>query len=407
MEFLNKPLAYFIQIIKHSVLLLSLMIFITVKGKSQSSIDTILASIVKNNKSIQANIQYWETRKLQYKVGLAPTNPQVEYDYLVGRPDNAGNQTEVTAFQSFDFPSAYIKRKQLSEKQVTQAEQHIISKRQDILMEAKKVCIELVYRNKLLKEITIRKNSGETLLKSFEAKLNKGDGNILDVNKARLQLISINYEFQENVSVISQLNSQLTSLNGGEAIILSDTVYFVLPDIPTFEELEAQFEAADPLRQILEQEKLIAQKEIELSRALSYPKFEAGYHYQGILGQKYNGIHTGISIPLWENKNTVKTQKSKMLFADLELQNHRNEHYYEIKQLYERYKYLMITVNEYQSTLLSLNNIYLLNKSLNSGHISTIEFFTEMNYYATAFNTYLKIEKDYYQTIAELYKFLL
>jgi outer membrane protein, heavy metal efflux system len=259
----------------------------------------------------------------------------------------------------------------------------------------------------LIKEITIRKQSGETVLKNFETKLIKGDGNILDLNKARLQLISINYEFQENVTIINKLKNQLSALNGGQEINFTDTVYFILPEIPTFEQLEAQFEAGDPLRQILEQEKLIAQKEIELSRALSYPKFEAGYHYQGILGQKYNGIHTGISIPLWENKNTVKTQKSKMLFADLELQDHRNEHYYEIKQLYEKYSYLKTTVSEYQSTLLSLNNTYLLNKSLNSGHISTIEFFMEMNYYATALNTYLKIEKEYYQTIAELYKFKL
>lgn len=406
MEFQMKNILNVINRKNHCCLFI-LMLLSSNVAEAQSKIDSVIASVLKNNKTIQADMQYWESRKLQYKTGLSPENPQVEYDYLIGSPSNAGSQTEITASQSFDFPSAYIKRKQLSNQQVSQAEQHLISKRQTVLMEAKSVCIELVYRNKLLKELLQRKINGEVLLKNFETKLDKGDGNILDVNKARLQMISINNEYQENISSINQLNDQLFALNGGLPIEFFDTVYFEIPQIPSFESLEAQYEAADPYRNILEQEKLIAQKEVELSRALSYPKFEAGYHYQGILGQKYNGFHTGITIPLWENRNKVNTQKSKLLYADLELREHKNEHYYEIKQLYEKYGNLKISVNEYQNAFLNLNSIYLLNKSLSSGHISAIEYFMEMNYYATALNTYLKIEREYYQTIAELYKFML
>jgi outer membrane protein, heavy metal efflux system len=389
----------------HYGLIITPLILVTTYVKSQSNMESVIASIHKNNKTIQANVQYWESRKLYFKTGLSPENPQVEYDYLIGTPENAGNQTEITAFQSFDFPSTYIKRKQLSNHQIAQTEKYIISKRQTVLLEAKLVCIELVYRNKLTKELIQRKGNMETILKSFETKLDKGDGNILDVNKSLLQLITINNEYQENISALNQLNDRLVSLNGGNAIDFSDTVYFEVSEIPSFEILETQIEEADPYRHILEYEKTIAQKEMELSRALSYPKFEVGYHYQGILGQNYNGFHSGITIPLWENKNTVKAKKHKMLFADLELQDHRNEHYYEIKQLYEKYTNLKITLSEYQRTLHNLNSTYLLNKSLSSGHISTIEYFMEMNYYATAWNTYLKIEKEYYQTIAELYKF--
>lgn len=406
MEFQMKNILNGINRKNHCCLFI-LMLLSSNVAEAQSKIDSVIASVLKNNKTIQADVQYWESRKLQYKTGLSPENPQVEYDYLIGSPSNAGSQTEITASQSFDFPSAYKKRKQLSNQQVSQAEQHLISKRQTVLMEAKSVCIELVYRNKLLKELLQRKINGEALLKNFETKLDKGDGNILDVNKARLQMISINNEYQENISSINQLNDELFALNGGLPIEFFDTVYFEIPQIPSFESLEAQYEAADPYRNILEQEKLIAQKEVELSRALSYPKFEAGYHYQGILGQKYNGFHTGITIPLWENRNKVNTQKSKLLYADLELRKHKNEHYYEIKQLYEKYGNLKISVNEYQNAFLNLNSTYLLNKSLSSGHISAIEYFMEMNYYATALNNYLKIEREYYQTIAELYKFML
>ncbi len=376
-------------------------------ANAQSQMETVLTDIAKNNKTILASTQFLEAQKLQFKTGLTPANPSVEYDYLVGSPVGAGNQNDFSVTQSFDFPTSYIKKNQLAKQQATQAEIQLTATRQDILLEAKIVCIELVHRNKLQLQLTQIKLNTEKLLSDFQTKLDKGDGNILDVNKAKLQLIEIKKQFQENVSAIAQFNQQLTAFNGGNQINFTDTIYPVPQNIPPFEQLETDYENADPLRKFLEQEKLITQKQLEVSRALWLPKLEAGYHYQGILGQTYNGIHTGISIPLWENKNTVKLQKTKLLFDELNLQDHRNEHYYEIKQLYEKYSNLKIILQEYQTVFATLNNAALLSKALSLGQISTIEYFLEMNYYTTALNNYYQTEKEYHAVIAELFKYQL
>ncbi len=392
---------------KHSFIINILTIFICMNANAQSKIENVLAEISKNNKTIQANVQFWEAQKLQYKTGLAPNNPTAEYDFLKGSPANAGNQNDFILAQQFDFPTAYFKKLQLAKQQTAQAEFELTAARQNILLDAKNVCIELVYRNKLQVQLAQQKQNTEKLLSDFQTKLDKGDGNILDVNKAKLQLIEIKKQYQENLSAISQLNEKLTSLNGGTDIVFADTTYPMPPVIPDFAQLETDYENADPLRKSLEQQKLITQKQLEVSRALWLPKFEAGYHYQGILGQTYNGIHTGISIPLWENKNTIKLQKTKLLFDDLNLQDHRNEHYYEIKQLYEKYSNLKITLHEYQTVFASLNNETLLNKALSLGQISTIEYFLEMNYYTSALTNYYQTEKEYHEVIAELFKYQL
>ncbi len=389
------------------IVVISLILAGGINAIAQSNMESVLSQIAKNNKTIKANTQYWEAQKLHYKTGLTPGNPIVEYDYLTGSSANVGNQTEFTVVQSFDFPTAYLRKNQLSKQQTAMAELQLSATRQDILLDAKKICLELVYRNKLNVQLTQRKQNTDKLLSDFRSRLDKGDGNILDVNKAQIQLIEIRKEYQENISAIIQLNEKLASMNGGNAVSFSDTVYFVLPDIPPFEQLEKEFENADPSRKILEQEKVISEKQVQISRSLSLPKIEAGYHYQGISGQKYNGIHTGISIPLWENRNTVKFQKSKLIFTDLQILDHRNEHYYEIKQLYEKYQNLKITLTEYQNIFQTLNNTVLLNKALAVGHISTIEYFMEINYYTSVFNNYLQIEKEYYEVISELYKFTL
>ncbi|HNC33954.1 MAG: TolC family protein [Flavobacteriales bacterium] len=373
----------------------------------QTTIDSVLVNIAKNNKTIVANTKYWEAKKLEYQTGLTPYNPKVDYDYLIGTPSNAGNQTDFAITQSFDFPTVYARKKQLSNEQIKQAEFQLNANRQEVLLEAKIICIELIYRNKFNSELTTRKQNTEKWLTAFQKSLEKGQGNIMDVNKAKLQLIEINASFQENLSISNQLNQKLTELNGGVPIQFSDTAYSSFEFISDFETLEQEIEANDPVRKYLEQEKVIGQNEVSLSKSLTLPKIETGYHYQSILGQRFNGVHFGLTIPLWENKNIVKTQQAELILNEANLQDHINEHYYDIKQKYERMTNLKITLDEYQTLFSSLNNVELLDKSLSLGQISTIEYFMEMTYYYEALKNYLKTEMEYNKVVAELYKYQL
>lgn len=368
------------------------------------NIDQILLNISKNNKSISAGKQYSDMKKIEFNTGLTLNDPIVEFDYLWGSPADAGNQTELMIAQSFDFPSVYSNKIRLAESQSKQSVYEFGILKQNILLEAKKTCIELIYRNRLSMQLAERRISNEKLTGDFQIKLEKGDGNLPDLNKAKLQLIEINNEYQKNITAINILNQKLTELNGGIPIFLNNTAYPDVSELPDFDKLESEIEASDYARKILEQEKVIAKNSIDLSKSQSLPKFELGYHYQGILGDKYHGIHLGISIPLWENRNKVRLQQSKFLYSDLEIQNHQNEHYYEIKMLYENYLNLKNTIEQYESVFTTLNNTELLNKSLVLGEISTIEYFMEQSYYYNAYDNFLEIEKDYYIVIAELYK---
>ena len=63
---------------------LFLALFSFCLGYSQSNIDKVLSEITKNNKTIQANTQYWNAQKVQHRTGNSLYNPTVEYDYLKG-----------------------------------------------------------------------------------------------------------------------------------------------------------------------------------------------------------------------------------------------------------------------------------------------------------------------------------
>ena len=384
------------------------MSIFAVQVQAQTGLETVLSDIAKNNKTLQTQAKYWDARKLQYNTGITLYDPVVSYDYMRGNPNAiAGNQTDITVVQRFDFPTVYGKRRKLADEQSKQADFTLTANRQQILLEAKKAYIELVYLNKLKGKIEERKTKIEKFLNDFQTKLDKGEGNVLDVNKAKLQLIEINKDYQLNISTINQLIQKLTELNGGIEIAFTETDYPDYPPVPLFEELEKEIENIDPVRKYLEQQKVIAQKQIEVTKAMTLPKLDAGYHYQGILGQNFHGARIGVSIPLWENKNRVKQSQAELSVADVQLDEHINEHYYDIKQLYEKYINLQKTVEDYQNVLSNINSVQLLDKALRFGEITTIQYFLEVSYFYTATNNFLLAEKEYNEVIAELYRYQL
>ena len=88
------------------------------------------------------------TINIKNKTRITVQNPYVEYEKLNDSPANSGNQTDLLLKQSFDFPTAYSKKKQVAELQIEQTDFQLTAIRQDILLNAKQTCIELIYFNK-------------------------------------------------------------------------------------------------------------------------------------------------------------------------------------------------------------------------------------------------------------------
>mgnify|MGYP006133297933 CR=1 FL=1 len=389
---------------KKNIYITCFLILTTVSLKAQNNIENILSDIVKNNKSIISNQQFWEAKKLLYKTGLTPENPKFEYENLRGEN---GNQVDYYIVQSFDFPTAYIKKNQVANRQVSQSNFKEDAFRQDILLKAKQYCLTLIFLNKKQTALENRAENASNIHAAYQQKMTSGDANILDVNKAKLQLLNAENTMRINQSEIDLYNQKLTELNGGVFVLLSNNNYPLTPILPAYETLEAAIEEADPNLKSIHQQNEIDQKKLELSKAMSLPKFEGGFRSQEFAGQKIQGVHLGITIPLWENKNKVKHQKAHLNFNDLQVLEHQNEHHNEIKQLYQKYTSLSIAIDAYKQVMSTVNNNQLLNKALDLGEISSLQYFMELNYYYASYDTFLDLENEYYQVVAELNKYKL
>lgn len=392
---------------KKTIYITLLAMMFGVSLNAQNSINNILIQVEKNNKAILSNKQYWEAQKVKYKSGLNPSNPKVEYEFLSGSPATAGNQTDIFIIQEFDFPTAYIKKNQVANEQVGKIEFEEKKYKQEVLLAAKQLCIELIFLNKRKVELDKRLVLAEQTYTGFKSKFENGDANSIEVSKANLLLINLRNESRLNNSKINQYTQKLIALNGGNEINSVELIYPITSELPDFKILEEEVEKNDPILNSYKQEKEITQKKVELNRAMTFPKLEGGYHAQKILGQSFQGVHFGITIPLWEGKNSVKHQKEQLIFTELLIDDHSTEHYYEIKQLYDKVQSLRLNLNEYGDVLKSLSNNIHLNKSFELGEISSIEYFTELNYFYNTLDGYLQMEREYFMTHARLFKYKL
>lgn len=388
-------------------LIYTLLLILGFQHTKAQSLDSVLNLARLQNKTLKVHKAETDASKMAYRTGLTPENPTAEYEILFGTPKDAGNQQDFAITQRFDFPSSYTYRKQAAIEKIKQADFIVLAKGQELLLNVKLDWLQWIYLNQLNLTYAERLKSVEKLHNAYQKKMNAGDGNILDFNKVKLLLLEIKTQLKRNEQQREQIKQKFVAYTGGSAVAVDAKAYPASPLLPSFEVLDSLIEAGDPLLKIYSAQQTIAAKETALNKALTLPGLQAGYHSQSILGQKYQGVHVGLSIPLWERKNTVKLKKLEQLVAENRTNDHRLEHRQENRVYYQQYEEATYLLGEYKSLLDQLKSEPLLEKALQFGEISVIQYYNEiLSLYKTR-DAYLEYGLLQQQAIARLFKYTL
>ncbi len=372
---------------------------------AQNTVDSVLVEIEKNNTTLSALQKRAEANKLGNKTGIYLANPEVEFNYLWGN-DVIGNRTDFSAKQSFDFPTAYSHKKQIANIKNEQAELEYQKQRKSLLLETRVVCYNLTYYNALEAELSKRLNHAESIANSFKAKFDAGETNILEFNKAQLNLLNLSKEMESLDIERNALLGELSRLNAGVPIEFNASEFQATIISTDFEQWYQQAEQSNPLLNWLKKEIEITEKQVSLSKAMSLPKLQAGYMSESIVGQDFKGLTVGLSIPLWENKNTVKYAKANTVALENMAIDNKVQLYNQLKVLHTKTIELQNSSADYKSKLQSFNNSELLKKALDKGEISLIDYILELSFYYESVNNLLEMERDMNISLAELNQYL-
>jgi outer membrane protein TolC len=368
--------------------------------------DSVLSEVEKNNTTLAAIRKNTDADKIGNRTGIFLQNPEAEFNYLWGDPSSESNRTDFSITQSFDFPTAYTYKNQISNLKNEQAELEYQKQRKSILLQTRMVCIELIYINALKSELTKRLANASQLANSYKSKFETGEAGILEFNKAQITLLNIAKDAEAAEIERNSMLTQLASLNGGIMINFSDSIFPVQIINPEFTQWYTQAEQQNPVLQWIRQEIGISLKHQQLYTALSLPKFYAGYMSENLVGQQFQGLTVGVSIPLWENKNTVKYAKAKTIAIQGVESDARLQFYNEMKSLHAKVISLQESVNDYRNNLKTYTNTDLVQKALDIGEISLAEYLFELTISYESVNKLLEMERNLNKTVAELNRYL-
>ena len=333
-------------------------------------------------------------------------NPEVEFNYLWGNPSSIGNRTDFSIKQSFYFPTAYGYLNQISSIKNEQSELEYRRQQKSVMLQARQVCLELIYTNALKAELSKRLVHAQSIARAYKARFDAGDANILEFNKSQLNLLNLSNQIELLEVERHAALAELTRLNGGVAIDFTGSDFQVLTIPADFETWYGQAEQGNPLLNWLKQEIEVSKKQVSLSKALSLPNIKTGYMSEKVVGQQFRGVSIGLSIPLWENKNTMKYAKANAIALESVVADNKIQFYNELKTLHSKAIVLQRNVSDYRSKLNSYNSSDLLKKALDKGEISLIEYSIELSFYYDSVNKMLEMEKELHKTWAELNQYM-
>ena len=375
---------------------------------AQTSIEEVLRSVEANNKELQANRQMVTAQKLEAKLDNNLQDPSVSYTHQYGNKEGMGIQGELVASQSFDFPTVYVQKNKLSKAKGEGFDRQSAEIRQQILLQAKEVCLDLVLLNQQKNLLDIRRQNAEQLSALYETRLQNGDANVLEVNKINLELLNAKNEARMNEAARMAKLHELAMLNGGIEINFTDTAYLPVENPLSFVDLKQEAIPANRQLLSLQSEKAAVLRQLSVSKSLNLPGFELGYRLNTATGgERFNGFLVGISIPLFSNRNHVKQAKAQSLYTDLQLESATATIESDLLRLYNQSVALKTSIDEYSEVLKSQNNLALLNKAIQAGQISMIEYFVDVTMLYQSMQNHMQLQNEYQKVMAQLYKFKL
>jgi outer membrane protein TolC len=376
-----------------------------INGFSQTkNIEELLNEIEQNNIELKGYQSFIESQQLENKSTNNLPDPQLSGYYLPYGDNATGDYSEYQISQSFEFPTVYSARGKWNDSKSQQLASAYSKKRQEVLLKAKNILLELAFLQKQKAIETERRTQSNQVFDQIQELFNKEQVGILDLNKAKIAWIQEQFVIQQIESDIQILMSKLKTLNGGNPVVAISSQIILPIELGTIENLWQEKLSNEPLLQELKASEAASFQKVKLEKNKVLPNVAIGYNYQGFSGSNNSGFYGGISIPLWSSKNKVKAAEANYEYQQSNTEVVTTSIYAEFQETYNRYELMLEKFNEYQTTMGNLNSEQLLFKAYMLGEYSFMDYYVELQFYRNASDKMLQMEKELQLLQAQLLK---
>lgn len=366
-------------------------------------IASVLQQIEANNKELQALKESNKAAKMEVQTRNNLEDPSIEYSPFFAKGVSGVASSEMVLRQGFDFPTLYYSRNRSGKLQQEALDMQQLAARREILLQAKNLCLDLIRLNKEQALLTERKKNADELLAFFEKRLNEGDATLIEVNKIKMERMSIQTEMSQNIAAHRTALQSLLAMNGNLPLSFSENSYPEVASINSYDALYDEVMLSDASLKAADATARTTTQEVGISKQNWLPKLEVAYRRNTSLSEASNGFLVGGSIPLFSNRKKVKIAKAQALSAQLQLENTRLQLTAQIQSQFNEMQQLKEALSVYDVQLME-NTLKMLKEAVLAGQLSIIEYYVEAEGVYRNMQAYLEVENQYQKVMATIYK---
>ena len=367
------------------------------------TIDDVLRQVEQNNKELQAQTHATLASKLEVQTENNLEDPSVEYSPFFTRGITGMSSSELVVTQGFDFPTLYGARRKSGKVRQEALDRQYQTVRRDILLEAKNLCLDLIMLRQKQALLAERAKNADELLALFKKRLQEGDAGILDVNKIKMERMSVQTETAQTDAAHRTALQGLLALNGNLPLSFDVDTYPRVEELNDVNALYDEVMATDAALLEADANARAAEQELKVNRQSWLPKLEVGYRRNTSLDEKSNGFLVGGSFPLFSNRKKTKIIRAQAASARLAADDARLKAEAEVHSCFNEMCRLREAMKAYDVTLMH-RTLALLHEAVRAGQLSVIEFYTEADNVYRNLQAYIELENQYQKLMAEIYK---
>lgn len=392
---------------KHSIFLSIIACAASLSVAAQGSISDVVASVEQNNARLKAARARVSSDSIALRASNNLEDPRVAFEYNFGSK-NIGDKWAIGVSQGFEWPSIYSERSRANIHRIDALSAAERAERADLILNTRLICLNLIYTNRRIDAQDLILKNVDELYSLYNKAFEHGEASIIDINKIKIERIATLQALNELKSQRNSLKEQLIGLNGNKPI--EGVSLDALRDYPT-EELAAidayrsLYATNNPQAEYFNYIDNSARSNMKVARMGWLPKLELGYQYTNELGDGFNGVTVGASIPLFSNKRKVAAAKAEAITNELNRTTYQSDVEALLKAEYAQAVALKSQIAQYGDVIADDSNFTMLRKALDGGQITLLNYLLELRYFLDAKNKYLDLEHSYHATIASLSRY--
>ena len=388
--------------IKHIAILAAALVLSSAQA---ITIDDVLTQVKQNNTQLKAAGARLDADQKSLKSSNNLPDPEVGGAYLFGKGP-LDDKWEIGISQQVEWPGVYSARSNAADALISALQHGYSAEQLEVLNQARSLCIDIVGYNNLIQFNQGVLNNLNRLFDTYNKALAHGEVSIIDVNKLKIERLLMQQKIDEATSLRTAAVEQLKGINGGIDIAGAESLstYAPLP-LLSLEQHLTQARSSSPL--LAKQNALVAaqSKNATATARQSLPSLSLGYRHVCEMGDHFNGISMGVSLPVFSNRGKKSAARASVFAAEMDASFTQNALESNIATCHQRATALKNQIGVYDNALSSTDNIAVLNKALNGGEMSLLNYLQELRYFVEAQAVMLSLQNDYNKTLAQLWQY--